>query len=113
MSEYYGHSNDQISIGEMAEKFHISPRTLRLYHDMGLLIPQSVGNSNNYRYYSVSQFQRLEMILQMKSVGLSLKQIKTTLDTRNLSVFEALLSEQIDKLSEQISTISSTRDTLI
>ena len=113
MSEYYGHSNDQISIGEMAEKFHISPRTLRLYHDMGLLIPQSVGNSNNYRYYSVSQFQRLEMILQMKSVGLSLKQIKTILDTRNLSVFEALLSEQIDKLSEQISTISSTRDTLI
>ena len=65
------------------------------------------------RYYSVSQFQRLEMILQMKSVGLSLKQIKTILDTRNLSVFEALLSEQIDKLSEQISTISSTRDTLI
>ena len=64
---------------------------------MGLLIPQSVGNSNNYRYYSVSQFQRLEMILQMKSVGLSLKQIKTILDTRNLSVFEALLSEQIDK----------------
>lgn len=104
---------DQISIGEMAELFHVSPRTLRMYHDMELLVPQYVNDRNGYRYYSRKQFRRLEKILQMKSVGLSLKQIRSMLESRNLSVFEALLSERIDQLSERIAEDSASRDLLI
>ena len=113
MEDYYEAGSDQISIGEMAELFHISPRTLRLYHDMGLLVPQYVNGANGYRYYSRQQFQRLEKILQMKSVGLSLKQIRSMLESRNLSVFEALLSERIDQLNERIAEDSAARDLLL
>ena len=74
MKEYFQRKDTQISIGEMAELFEVSPRTLRLYHDMGLLIPQYINDSNGYRYYAQSQFPRLEKILQMKSLGLSLQQ---------------------------------------
>ena len=69
MKEYFQRKDTQISIGEMAELFEVSPRTLRLYHDMGLLIPQYINDSNGYRYYAQSQFPRLEKILQMKSLG--------------------------------------------
>ena len=86
MNEYLSHGNEEISIGEMSEIFNISRRTLRLYHDMGLLVPQYINDSNGYRYYSPSQFPRLEKIVQMKSMGLSLKQIKAMLNERNLSV---------------------------
>lgn len=101
-----------LSITEMAKKFHITSRTLRLYHDMELLLPISVDERTGYRYYSGTQFQRLEKILQMKGIGLSLKQIKSILDTRDLSVFEALLSEQIDDLDEKIEMYSTLREEL-
>ena len=109
----YDAENDQISIGEMADLFNISKRTLRLYHDMGLLVPQYINESTGYRYYSRNQFQRLEKIIQMKSVGLSLKQISSMLNQRNLSVFEALLSERIDQLNEKIAEDTASRDLLI
>lgn len=112
MNEYLSHGNEEISIGEMSEIFNISRRTLRLYHDMGLLVPQYINDSNGYRYYSPSQFPRLEKIVQMKSMGLSLKQIKAMLNERNLSVFEALLSERIDKLNEKIAEDTASRDLL-
>ena len=110
---YYAGGNDQISIGEMAQIFMISQRTLRLYHDMGLLVPQYIDEKNGYRYYSKSQFQRLEKILQMKSMGLSLQQIKSMLEKRNLSLFEALLNKRIDELNEQIARDTASRDLLI
>lgn len=113
VNDFFEGSGDLISIGDMAEIFNVSPRTLRLYHDMGLLVPQYVNDNNGYRYYSRSQFQRLEKIIQMKSVGLSLKQIKVMLNERNLSVFEALLSERIDELNERIEEDSAARDLLV
>lgn len=113
MKRYLDQNDDKIGIGEMAEHFNISSRTLRLYHDMGLLEPKYVDDSNGYRYYSRDQFQRLDKILQMRAVGLSLGQIKSMLDQRNLSVFEALLNERIDELNERIANDSASRDLLI
>nr|WP_305147415.1 MerR family transcriptional regulator [Butyricicoccus faecihominis] len=113
VDQYFSRENDRYSIGDMSEIFNISRRTLRLYHDMGLLVPQNVDDYNGYRYYSRNQFARLEKIIQMKSVGLSLRQIKSMLDERNLSVFEALLSERIDTLNEKITADTTLRDLLI
>lgn len=101
-----------ISIKDMANRFHVTTRTLRLYHDMDLLVPKYVDSNTGYRFYSSNQFPRMEKILQMKSIGLSLKQIKSILNTRDLSVFEALLNEQIDMLDEKISEFSSMRESL-
>ena len=113
MEGFSNYENDQISIGEMAELFNISTRTLRLYHDMGLLIPQHVNNENGYRYYSRNQFQRLEKILQMKAIGLSLKQIKSMMEKRTLSLYEAVLNERIDELNQRIAEDTEARDLLI
>lgn len=52
------------------------------------------------------------MILQMKNVGLSLKRIENILETKDLSVFEALLNEQVDELDEKISRYTTSRKAL-
>ena len=64
-----------ISIGQMAQTYHISTRTLRLYHEKGLLTPEYVDPLTGYRYYAPAQADRLEVILQMRAMGLSLTQI--------------------------------------
>lgn len=105
-------SEDAIIIGDLAKMYNISKRALRLYHDLGILIPYYVDDKTGYRYYLPAQFPRLEMILQMKRAGLSLKQIKQMLDTRNLSLFEAILGEQLDKLTQKIAEYQMSRESL-
>lgn len=80
----------------------ISPYLTASYHDMGLLVPQYVDQVTSYRYYDLAQSKRLDMILQMKSVGLSLKQIKHILDSKDLTMFEAILLEQIGLIEDQV-----------
>jgi len=112
MRDHISNDDTIISIGQMAEMFGISKRMLRLYHEMELLVPQYVDDSNGYRYYTTSQFPKLEMIIQMKSLGLSLKRIKIMLNTRDLSMLEALINEQIDDLEQKIMEYTLSRDSL-
>lgn len=100
---------DRLTVGQMARINNVSEQTLRLYDRMGLLSPQCVGNANGYRYYTITQSARLDMIQHMKSMGMSLKQIKEQLDTQDVSVIERLLSMQLENLSTQIEELTRTR----
>lgn len=101
-----------ISIGELAERFHISRRTLRLYDEMGIFCPEYTDRITAYRYYSSAQFPRLEMILQMKSFGIPLKQIRLILDQKNLTLYEALISRRVDELDREIAERRAARASL-
>lgn len=59
----------------------VSTRTLRFYDETGLLKPERQDLSTGYRYYSVSQLSRLNRILVLKDMGLSLDQIKQLVDS--------------------------------
>ena len=50
------------SIGETAKIFHLSVSSLRHYEALGLVTPEYVDPSTNYRYYSVRQFEPLNTI---------------------------------------------------
>lgn len=99
-----------LTIGQIAKKHNISERTVRLYHEVGLLFPQHVDETTGYRYYSPNQSARLDTIIQMKTMGLSLKQIKTMFDAHDLSAFEALLCEQLDAVEAKINDLTSIRN---
>ena len=51
-----------LSIGQMARINHISIQTLRLYDKMGLLKPVAVDAGSGYRYYSILQCAKLDLI---------------------------------------------------
>jgi len=58
----------------------VSVKALRYYDELGLLKPARVDELTSYRYYSASQLTRLNRILAMKDMGLSLEQIALLLD---------------------------------
>ena len=65
-------------IGDFSRIARVSCRLLRYYDEIGLLSPQHVGDSG-YRYYSAAQLPRLNRILVLKELGLSLEQIARVL----------------------------------
>lgn len=74
-------------IGEFSRIARVTTRQLRYYDECALLQPVYIDNATGYRYYSVSQLPRLNQILALKNLGLSLEQIVRTLD-ENISVDE-------------------------
>ncbi len=67
-------------IGEIADFFGVSRKAIRLYEKKGILKPVKVDPRNGYRYYSAAQVQQLNALLELKSLGFSLEEIKSVLD---------------------------------
>ena len=67
-------------IGEFSRIARVSARLLRFYDELGLLKPGVVDPATGYRFYTTSQLQRLNRILVLKDLGLSLEQIGGVID---------------------------------
>lgn len=91
-----------ISITEMAKLRNISTETLRHYDRIGLLKPVFVDPDTGYRYYSITQYEKIGTIRELKNLGMSLSEIKDYFNNRNIETSRVLLSEQRDKIHDQI-----------
>lgn len=93
---------DRLTIGQMAELNRISEQTLRLYDKLGLLKPSSVNKENGYRFYSIKQCARLDMIQHMKSMGMTLNNIKKLLDKKDVSLIKSILLQKSEGIDNEI-----------
>jgi len=64
-----------IRIGLFSKLSQVPVKTLRYYDEIGLLEPAEIDCFTSYRYYSIDQLPRLNRILALKDLGLSLDQI--------------------------------------
>ena len=69
-------------IGEFSRIARVSGRLLRYYDSIGLLSPGRVDPDTGYRYYTADQLGRLNRILALKDLGLSLDQVARLLDDK-------------------------------
>ena len=61
--------------GEFSHIARVSKRLLQYYDEIGLLKPAYTDPQTGYRYYSARQLPRLNRILALKDLGLSLDQV--------------------------------------
>ena len=92
----------KLSIGQMAELNHVSEQTLRLYDKEGLLVPRCVDPVTGYRYYHIIQSAKLDLIQNMKVYGMTLRQIRSFLDSNDPAALREMLSEQVTSIEERI-----------
>jgi len=69
-----------IKIGDFSKISQVTVKTLRYYDEIGLLKPAQIDHYTGYRYYSFDQLPRLNRILALKDLGLSLEQIAQALE---------------------------------
>ena len=70
---------NMFKIGDFSKLSRVPVKTLRYYDEIGLLPPEQVDQYTGYRYYSAHQLERLNRILALKDLGLSLEQIRQML----------------------------------
>ena len=106
------------SIAEVARASGVTSRTLRHYHSIGLLVPARTA-SNGRRYYEQEQLLRLQQILLLRDLGLSLDVVAEVIEHRSshdtIEVLarhkEWLLREQL-RLGQLVRTVDSTIENL-
>jgi DNA-binding transcriptional MerR regulator/effector-binding domain-containing protein len=67
-------------VGDFSRIARVSGRLLRYYDSIGLLSPRRTDPATGYRYYAADQLARLNKILALKELGLSLEQVAQLLD---------------------------------
>lgn len=93
----------------------VSVKTLHFYEKIGLLLPKKVDDFTGYRYYSIHQLPRLNRILALKDLGLSLEQIRHILRGKlsakeirgMLRLRQAELEEQMLEMQEQLARVAA------
>ena len=59
-----------LTIGEFSRMTFLSVKTLRHYHETGLLAPARIDASSGYRYYDVSQVTTAQVIRRFRDLDL-------------------------------------------
>jgi effector-binding domain-containing protein len=67
-------------IGDFSRLSFVTVKALRYYDEIGLLKPVKVDHFTGYRYYSADQLPRLNYIVALKNMGLSLDEIGTLIN---------------------------------
>jgi DNA-binding transcriptional MerR regulator len=68
-----------VSIGEFAQASRLSPKALRLYDELGLLVPARVDEYTGYRWYAAEQLERARLVSALRRIGVPLARVKEIL----------------------------------
>jgi len=69
----------EINIGEFARRSRLSLKALRLYDELGVLVPARVDEASGYRYYDVAQLDQARLVAMLRQLQLPLAEIRDLL----------------------------------
>ncbi|MEU1246818.1 MerR family transcriptional regulator [Micromonospora arida] len=91
------------TIGDFARLGRVSVRMLRHYDSIGLLRPASVDPHTGYRFYRADQLRRLNRVIALKELGLTLEQVRAIVDDAvDVAELRGMLRLRRSQLAEQL-----------
>lgn len=91
-----------LTIGEFSRITHLSIRTLRRYHEAGLLEPAAVDPVSGYRSYALDQVPQAQVIHRFRQLDMPLADVRSLLATDDPERRTALVSAHLDRLEREL-----------
>jgi DNA-binding transcriptional MerR regulator len=91
-----------LSIGEFAQLTHLSIRTLRRYHEAGLLEPAQVDDHSGYRYYGAEQIPTAQVIHRLRELDVPLTEVRGILESPDPVARGDLIARHLRRLEDQL-----------
>ena len=105
-----------LTIGDFSRATHLSVKTLRHYHRVGLLAPADVDADTGYRWYTTDQIPTAQVIRRFRDLDMPLDQIHAVLEASDLRTRNELISAHLASLEQNLartqSAVASLRDLL-
>ena len=93
-----------VTIGAFARASGLSPKSLRLYDELGVLPPAAVDPESGYRLYDPAQLERAQLIAQLRRIGMPLADIRTV-----CGLEPAAAAEAVSTFWQQVTADTATR----
>src|SRR5689334_18507938 len=91
-----------LTIGEFAELTHLSVRTLRRYHESGLLEPDRVDPFSGYRYYTAAQIPQAQVIHRLRELDVPLAEVRQILAASDADARAGLVAGHLHRLEAEL-----------
>jgi DNA-binding transcriptional MerR regulator/effector-binding domain-containing protein len=102
----------RLTIGAFSRLTHLSIKTLRYYHEVGLLEPAVVDPDSGYRYYRPGQAHSAHLVRRFRDLGLPVADVKAVLAAPDLTARDAILAGHLDRMREQLRQTEAAVDSL-
>ena len=91
-----------VSVGRFATMTHLSVKTLRHYHQVGLLEPATVDPRTGYRYYALEQLPTAQLIRRLRDLRMPVAGVRAVLVARSTDERDTLIAAHIDHLEAEL-----------
>jgi DNA-binding transcriptional MerR regulator/effector-binding domain-containing protein len=92
----------ELTVGDFSRITHLSVKTLRHYHEVGLLEPATVNPGTGYRYYSAAQVPTAQVIRRLRDLEMPVSQVKAVLDAPGAPARNALIAAHLGRLETEL-----------
>ncbi len=104
--------NELVKIKELSSRYDISARTLRYYEDMGL-ITSTRKDDYAYRLYDESAIKRLEQILILRRLNISIKDIRRVFGSPGSDVVLEVLDKKIGDIDDEVALLHELKEIIL
>ena len=101
-----------LTVGDFSRITHLSVKTLRHYHEVGLLEPATVNPGTGYRYYSADQVPAAQVIRRLRDLEMPVGEVKAVLAADDAADRNALIAAHLDRLEAELAQTRAAVDSL-
>jgi DNA-binding transcriptional MerR regulator len=105
-----------LPIGDFSRATHMSVKTLRHYHSVGLLEPADVDQFSGHRRYTIDQIPTAQVIRRFRELDMPIDEIRGVLAAPDVPARNELISAHLSRLEQGLArtqkAVSTLRDLL-
>ena len=104
--------NELVKIKDISSKYDVTTRTLRYYEDVGL-ITSTRSNDYAYRMYDEHNIKRLEQILILRKLNISIKDIQRVFSTSGAEVVLEVLEKKVQNIDDEVALLHELKEIVL
>jgi DNA-binding transcriptional MerR regulator len=91
-----------LTVGDFSRATNLSIKTLRHYHQVGLLEPAAVNPDTGYRYYSAGQIPTAQVIRRLRDLEMPVADVKAVLAAPDAPARNVLITAHLSRLEAEL-----------
>jgi DNA-binding transcriptional MerR regulator len=96
-----------VSIGDFSRMSFLSVKTLRHYHEIGLLRPAEIDPETSYRHYDTDQLPDAQVILRLRGFGMPLEEVRQVLQAPDVAARNAAMISHLERMESRLAETQS------
>lgn len=91
-----------LAIGEFSRLTHLSVRTLRRYHELGLIVPATVDATTGYRSYRPEQIPSAQVVHRLRELDVPIAEVRRILGAEDHGTRADLVAGHLRRLESEL-----------